>query len=79
MIVSLDAPTDDTAELVQSYADRNVDIVYSPVRRGKAAALNARVAKATGEIVLSVPLPFLQELLMKKIGLAEVTAVERMP
>jgi biofilm PGA synthesis N-glycosyltransferase PgaC len=52
VIVSLDAPTDDTVELVQSYADRNVDIVYSPVRRGKAAALNAGIAKATGEIIL---------------------------
>jgi len=52
VIVSLDAPTDGTTELVQYFADRNVDIVFSPVRRGKSAALNAGVAKATGEIIL---------------------------
>jgi poly-beta-1,6-N-acetyl-D-glucosamine synthase len=51
VIVSLDAPTDGTDELVQNYADR-VDIVCSPVRRGKAAALNAGIARATGQIIL---------------------------
>jgi biofilm PGA synthesis N-glycosyltransferase PgaC len=52
LIISLDAPTDGTAELIQQYADRNVKIVCSQVRRGKAAALNAGVANATGEIIL---------------------------
>jgi biofilm PGA synthesis N-glycosyltransferase PgaC len=52
VIVSLDAPTDGTEALVRDYADRGVDVVYSPVRRGKAAALNSGVAMATGEVLL---------------------------
>jgi biofilm PGA synthesis N-glycosyltransferase PgaC len=52
VIVSLDAPTDGTAELVQQYAERKIEIVYSSDWRGKAGALNAGVAKATGEIIL---------------------------
>jgi len=52
VIVSLDAPTDGTDALICDYAVRGVDVVHSPVRRGKAAALNSGVAVATGEILL---------------------------
>jgi biofilm PGA synthesis N-glycosyltransferase PgaC len=52
VIVSLDAPTDGTDILVREYAGQGVDIFYSPVRRGKAAALNSGVTMATGEVVL---------------------------
>jgi biofilm PGA synthesis N-glycosyltransferase PgaC len=52
VIVSLDAPIDGTDALVREYAVRGVDVVYSPVRSGKAAALNSGVAMATGEVLL---------------------------
>src|SRR5579864_815624 len=52
VIVALDAPTDGTDVLVRDYASRGVEVVYSPVRRGKAAALNSGVAMATGEILV---------------------------
>jgi poly-beta-1,6-N-acetyl-D-glucosamine synthase len=52
VIVSLDAPTDGTEALIRDYARLGVDVVYSPVRIGKAAALNSGVAMATGEILL---------------------------
>ena len=52
VIVSLDAPTDGTDVLVRDYAVRGVDVVHSPVRRGKSAALNSGVAVATGEVLL---------------------------
>ena len=52
VIVSLDAPTDGTDELVRQYAWRGVEIVSSTVRRGKASALNSGVAMARGDILL---------------------------
>jgi cellulose synthase/poly-beta-1,6-N-acetylglucosamine synthase-like glycosyltransferase len=52
VIVSLDAPTDGTEQLVRQYFSRGVDIVYSSVRRGKAAAINNGVAMASGDLVL---------------------------
>lgn len=52
IIVSLDAPTDDTEALVRNYGGERVEIHYSPVHRGKAEALNSGVAMATGEIVV---------------------------
>jgi cellulose synthase/poly-beta-1,6-N-acetylglucosamine synthase-like glycosyltransferase len=52
VIVSLDAPTDATSERLRDFAPRGVEIVSSPVRRGKAAAVNSGVAVATGEILV---------------------------
>jgi biofilm PGA synthesis N-glycosyltransferase PgaC len=52
VIVSLDAPTDGTDTVVRDCAARGVDVVYSPVRIGKAAALNSGVAMATGDVLL---------------------------
>jgi biofilm PGA synthesis N-glycosyltransferase PgaC len=52
VIVSLDAPTDGTDDVVREYVSRGVNVVCSPVRRGKSAALNSGVAMATGDILL---------------------------
>lgn len=52
VIVSLDAPTDDTEALVRDYTGRGVKVVHSLLHRGKAAALNSGVAIATGEVVM---------------------------
>ncbi|HZS50751.1 MAG TPA: glycosyltransferase family 2 protein [Bryobacterales bacterium] len=52
VIVSLDGPTDGVEAVVRPYASRGVEIVFSPVHRGKAAALNAAMEAATGEIVV---------------------------
>jgi biofilm PGA synthesis N-glycosyltransferase PgaC len=52
VIVSLDAPTDGTDALLECYAREGVEVLSSSVRRGKAVALNAAVARATGEILV---------------------------
>src|SRR5580704_12527520 len=52
IIVSLDAPTDGTDVLLEQYSSKRVKVLVSPVRKGKAAAVNRGVAVATGEIVL---------------------------
>jgi biofilm PGA synthesis N-glycosyltransferase PgaC len=52
IIVALDAPTDGTDALVRAYAAKGVDIVYSPVRRGKAASVNDGVMAARGDILV---------------------------
>src|SRR5579863_915979 len=52
VIVSLDAPTDSTYELLRDRVSPGVTIVFSPIRGGKAAAVNRGVAAATGEILV---------------------------
>src|SRR4051812_27587920 len=52
VIVTLDAPTDGTDEVLREYTSRGVEVVCSPVRRGKAEALNRGLAAAKGEIVV---------------------------
>ena len=52
VIVSLDAPTDDTEALVREYADAGVTVAYSQTRRGKAAAINNGMMIARGQIVV---------------------------
>jgi len=52
IVVSLDAPTDGTDELLSAFRSEKVVIVTSTLRRGKAAALNAGVARASGDIVV---------------------------
>lgn len=52
VIISLDGPTDGTERLVWRQAGRGIDVVYSPIRRGKAAALNRAVAEAEGDVIL---------------------------
>jgi cellulose synthase/poly-beta-1,6-N-acetylglucosamine synthase-like glycosyltransferase len=52
VIVSLDAPTDSTSDLLEQCAIPDLKIISSPTRRGKAAAVNSGVAVATGEILV---------------------------
>jgi biofilm PGA synthesis N-glycosyltransferase PgaC len=52
IVISLDAPTDDTERLVREYEALGTEIVSSSTRRGKASALNSGMALATGEIVV---------------------------
>ncbi len=52
IIFSLDAPTDGTDILLRENASDRIKVLESPVRKGKAAAVNRGVAAATGEIVL---------------------------
>lgn len=52
IIVSLDAPTDGTEEVLEKYEREGVKVVHSHIRRGKAAAINAAMPFATGDIVL---------------------------
>jgi biofilm PGA synthesis N-glycosyltransferase PgaC len=55
VIVVSDGSTDRTAAVVSEYAERfpgRVDLVELPERRGKASALNAAAAQATGELLL---------------------------
>src|SRR6516162_7891780 len=53
VVVVSDGSTDGTDRIVQSYADRNVRLVRVP-HAGKAAALNAAMQAATGELLLFV-------------------------
>lgn len=50
IIVASDGSTDRTNEIVEGYRDRGIRLLALP-RMGKAAALNAAVAAASGEIV----------------------------
>jgi cellulose synthase/poly-beta-1,6-N-acetylglucosamine synthase-like glycosyltransferase len=52
IIVSLDGPTDGTEFVVWNYVRRGVEMVHSSTHRGKAAALNAAMRRAKGEIVI---------------------------
>jgi cellulose synthase/poly-beta-1,6-N-acetylglucosamine synthase-like glycosyltransferase len=54
IVVSLDGPTDGTDRIAQRFAERGVEIIHSTGHRGKAAALNAAVEKARGEILVFV-------------------------
>lgn len=51
VIVASDGSDDGTEDEVRAYADRGVRLLALP-RQGKAAALNAAVARATGEILV---------------------------
>ena len=52
LIVS-DASSDGTDAIVREYADRGVELLRSPERRGKGAAENAAARHLTGEIVVN--------------------------
>jgi len=52
LIVS-DASTDRTDEIVRSFADRGVELVRQPERRGKTAAENAVAPRLTGDFVVN--------------------------
>jgi poly-beta-1,6-N-acetyl-D-glucosamine synthase len=52
IIVALDGCTDESAERVQREAGPDLELVCLPERRGKAVALNAALARATGDVVV---------------------------
>ena len=52
IIVISDASTDRTVEIARHYADRGVRVIEMPTKQGKAAALNAGAALATGELLI---------------------------
>ena len=52
IVVSLDGPTDGSEFLVWKYVPQGIELVHSREHRGKPAALNAALKRATGEIVV---------------------------
>jgi cellulose synthase/poly-beta-1,6-N-acetylglucosamine synthase-like glycosyltransferase len=54
ILVISDASTDATDAIALEYADRGVELLRLPERRGKTAAENAAVAAARGEIVINI-------------------------
>ena len=52
IIVVSDGSTDSTDEIVKQYADRDVVLISSEIRRGKTAGLNTALKRAKGEIVI---------------------------
>jgi len=48
-----DASTDGTDEIVRSFADRGVELLRVPMRRGKTAAENAALPSLHGEIIVN--------------------------
>lgn len=68
ILVISDASNDGTDDLVQTFADRGVELMRLPERRGKTAAENAAVSASRGEILVNVdstiivPAPSLKEL-----------------
>lgn len=53
ILVVSDASTDRTDDIVRSYADRGVELLRLPVRRGKTGAENATVPLLRGEVVVN--------------------------
>ncbi len=54
ILVISDASTDGTDQLVRGFADRGVELLRMPERRGKTAAENAAVAASRGDILVNV-------------------------
>lgn len=54
ILVISDASTDGTDDLVNGFADRGVELLRLPERRGKTAAENAALAASTGDILVNV-------------------------
>jgi cellulose synthase/poly-beta-1,6-N-acetylglucosamine synthase-like glycosyltransferase len=54
ILVISDASTDGTDEMVRRFADRGVELLRLPERRGKTAAENAALAVSRGEILVNV-------------------------
>ena len=52
IIVVSDGSTDGTDQIVRQYADRNIVLISSEIRRGKTAGLNTALTRANGEIVI---------------------------
>ena len=54
LLVISDASTDGSDEIVREYAERGVELLRVPERRGKTAAENAALRVARGEIIVNV-------------------------
>ena len=54
LLVLSDASTDGTDDVVREFADKGVELLRAPSRRGKTAAENSAVAVAKGEIIVNV-------------------------
>ena len=54
ILVISDASTDGTDEIVRTFADRGVELLRLPDRRGKTMAENAALAASRGEIMVNV-------------------------
>lgn len=52
ILVAADGSDDETVAIVQTFAERGVDLSYTAVRDGKMAAINRAMAHVRGEIVL---------------------------
>ncbi len=52
ILVTADGSSDGTPEIVKQFADRGVELNYSPPRKGKMAAINRAMPLATGDIVV---------------------------
>lgn len=52
ILVTADGSSDRTPEIVQQFADRGIELNYSPPRMGKMAAINRAMPRATGDIVI---------------------------
>lgn len=52
VLVVSDGSTDGTVDLIRSHAEPAITVIELPRRGGKAAALNAGIARATGDIVV---------------------------
>jgi cellulose synthase/poly-beta-1,6-N-acetylglucosamine synthase-like glycosyltransferase len=54
ILVLSDASNDGTDEVVREFAERGIELMRAPNRRGKTAAENAAVAVARGDIIVNV-------------------------
>lgn len=52
ILVTADGSDDRTADIVRGYADRGIELNYTPERGGKMAAINRAMPKAQGEIIV---------------------------
>ncbi len=52
IVVAVDGDDDGSCAIVERFADRGVELSYSPERRGKMAAINRAVARARGDVLL---------------------------
>lgn len=52
ILIVADGSSDRTPEIAGRYADRGVELMYSPPRKGKMAAINRAMPHARGEIVV---------------------------
>jgi cellulose synthase/poly-beta-1,6-N-acetylglucosamine synthase-like glycosyltransferase len=52
ILVAADGSNDQTPDIVRAYAERGIELSYSPPRQGKMAAINRAMPRANGEIII---------------------------